>query len=141
MRRRQPAIPDNERCLQMEQMMAVKAMVLQAEKDSLIVSDEELEGLLENQVRGFIQQYGGKENLEQIAGRTVYQIKEDFRQSFKEKKQAELMRNKIVEGIKMTPIEATAYFNKIPKDSLAFRIKSSDEIILCPANREIENTN
>ena len=139
--RQSQQIPDNADCMIMEQILAQKALVVQAEKDSLIVTDEELEGLLENQVRGFIQQYGGKENLEQIAGRTVYQIKEDFRQSFKEKKLAELMRNKIVEGIKITPIEAKTYFDKIPKDSLAFLESEIEvgEIIMYPeANREIE---
>ena len=99
----------------MEQALTLKALVLQAEKDSLQVSEEELESLLDNQVRGFVQAYGSKEALEQIAGRTVYQIKEDFRVSFKERKQAELMRNKIVEGIKITPTEVKAYFDKIPK--------------------------
>ena len=134
-------IPENADCIIMEQVLAQKALVVQAEKDSLQVTDEELEGLLENQVRGFIQQYGGKENLEQIAGRTVYQIKEDFRQSFKEKKLSELMRNKIVDGIKITPVEAKAYFDKIPPDSLAFlesEIEVGEIVIYPKANRDIE---
>ena len=96
----------------MEQALTLKALVLQAEKDSLVVSEEELESLLDNQVRGFIQAYGSKEALEQIAGRTVYQIKEDFRVSFKERKLAELMRNKIVDGIKITPTEVKAFLTK-----------------------------
>lgn len=118
--RRGEQLPDNAECLVMQQVLAMKALVLQAEKDSLLVSDDELESLLENQVRGFIQQYGSKEALEQIAGRTVYQIKEDFRIPFKERKLAEMMRNKIVEGVKITPTEVKAYFDKIPKDSLIF---------------------
>ena len=72
-------VADNERCLQMEQMMAVKAMVLQAEKDSLPVTDEEVEAEIDQRVRYFIGYYGGKDAFEQIAGRTVYQVKEDFR--------------------------------------------------------------
>ncbi len=118
--RRNEPLPENAECLILEQALTLKALVLQAEKDSLQVSEEELESLLDNQVRGFIQAYGSKDALEQIAGRTVYQIKEDFRVSFKERKQAELMRNKIVEGIKITPTEVKAYFDKIPKDSLSF---------------------
>jgi peptidyl-prolyl cis-trans isomerase SurA len=118
--RRGEQLPEGADCMVMQQVLALKALVLQAEKDSLQVGDEELESLLDNQVRGFVQQYGSKEALEQIAGRTVYQIKEDMRLPFRERKLAELMRNKIVEGIKITPTEVRAYFEKIPKDSLVF---------------------
>src|SRR6476646_3678686 len=110
--RRNEAIPENAECAVMEQALTLKALVLQAEKDSLVVSEEELESLLDNQVRGFVQAYGSKEALEQIAGRTVYQIKEDFRVSFKERKQAEQMRAKIVDGVKITPTEVKAFFDK-----------------------------
>jgi len=139
--RRQEAVPENAECIVMEQALTLKALVLQAEKDSLTVSDEELESLLDNQVRGFVQAYGSKEALEQIAGRTVYQIKEDFRVSFRERKLAEQMRNKIVEGIKITPTEVKAYFDKIPKDSLAFLESEVEigEIVVYPkASRDLD---
>lgn len=134
-------LPDNADCLLMDQILTQKALVLQAEIDSLQVSDEELEGLLDNRVRYFINAYGSKEALEQISGRTVYQIKEDFRSSVKETKQAELMRNKIVEYIKITPTEVKSYFDKIPKDSLAYYESEVEvgEIILYPKpNRDLE---
>jgi peptidyl-prolyl cis-trans isomerase SurA len=67
------SIPDNAECIIMEQALAQKALVLQAEKDSLVVSEEEIDGMLDNQIRQFIAMYGSKEALEQIAGRTVDQ--------------------------------------------------------------------
>ena len=82
-----------------------------------------------------------KEALEQVAGRTVYQLKEDFRQPIKESKLAELMRNKIVGGIKITPNEVKAYYDKIPKDSLAFYESEVEigEIVVYPkAGRDLE---
>ena len=139
--RRNEAVPENAECIVMEQALTLKALVLQAEKDSLVVNEDELESLLDNQVRGFVQAYGSKEALEQIAGRTVYQIKEDFRTSFKERKQAELMRNKIVEGIKITPTEVKAFFDKIPKDSLIFLESQVEigQIVLYPkAGRDLD---
>jgi len=139
--RRNEAIPENAECIVMEQALTLKALVLQAEKDSLVVNEDDLESLLDNQVRGFVQAYGSKEALEQIAGRTVYQIKEDFRQSFKERKQAELMRNKIVEGIKITPTEVKAFFDKIPKDSLVYLESQVEigQIVLYPkAGRDLD---
>lgn len=118
--RRKEQVPENAHCSMLEQALAMKALVMQAEKDSLVVSEDELEGMLDNRVRAFVSQFGSKEALEQVAGRTVYQLKEDFRQPIKESKLAELMRNKIVSTIKITPTEVKAYFDKIPKDSLAF---------------------
>jgi peptidyl-prolyl cis-trans isomerase SurA len=139
--RRNENIPDNANCLVMEQALALKALVLQAEKDSLQVSDEELESQMENQIRGFIQSYGSKEALEQIAGRTVYQIKEDMRVPFKERKLAELMRNKIVDGNKITPNEVKAFYDKIPKDSLLYydtEVEIGEIVVYPKASRELE---
>lgn len=134
-------IPPDAECIIIQQALAQKALVLQAEKDSVVVSDEEIEALLDNQIRGFIQAYGSKEALEQIAGRTIYQLKEDFRQPFRERKMAEAMRNKIVENIKITPNEVKAYFDKIPKDSLPFyesEIELGEIVVFPKASRDIE---
>ncbi|MFT3682195.1 MAG: peptidylprolyl isomerase [Ferruginibacter sp.] len=120
MQRQGVEIPPNARCLSMEQALGVKALVLQAERDSIPVSDEEVEADIDNQIRGFINAYGSKERLEEISGRTLYQLKEDFREGFKERKLAGAMRNKIVDGVRITPNETKAYFDKIPKDSLPF---------------------
>jgi len=104
----------------MEQILTLKALVLQAEKDSIQVGDDEIDALLDNQIRGFVQMYGSKEALEEIAGRSVYQIKEDFRQTFKERKLAERMRDKIVENVKITPQEVKDYFSKKDPNNLPF---------------------
>ena len=46
--------------------MGVKALVLQAEKDSLPVTDEEVDADIDNQIRYFINMYGSKDELEKI---------------------------------------------------------------------------
>src|SRR5688572_17346746 len=125
----------------MEQQLISKAMVLQAEKDSVLVGDDEVEALLDNQIRGFIQQYGSKEALEEIAGRTVYQLKEDFRPNFRERELAKRMQNKVVEGVKITPQEVKAYFDKIPKDSLALyesEVEIGQIVVYPKASRDFE---
>lgn len=134
-------LPPNAQCFIMDQQLSLKALVLQAEKDSVLVGDDEIDALLENQIRGFISQYGSKEALEQIAGRTIYQIKEDFRTSFKERKLAERMREKVVENVKITPQEVKEHFEKIPKDSLLFYESEVEigEIVVYPkASRDLE---
>ena len=120
MERQGMEVPKNARCLTLEQAMGIKALVLQAEKDSLPVTEEEISAEIDNQIRYFISSYGSKEKLEEISGKTVYQLKDDFKDGFKERKLAGAMRNKIVEGIKITPKEVNIYFDKFQKDSLPF---------------------
>jgi len=141
MQRQGGQLPPNAECYIMEQQLTLKALVLQSEKDSILVGDDEIEALLDNQIRGFINMYGTKEALEEIAGRTIYQIKEDFRQSFTERKMAEKMRDKIVESVKITPQEVKGYWDKIPADSLAFYESEVEigEIVVYPkASRDLE---
>ena len=135
-------LPPNPECVLVERALIEKALVLQAEKDSLPVSEEELEAALDNQIRGFTMQYGSKEVLEEVAGKSVYQLKEDFRQPFRERKLADQMRAKIVENVKMTPNEVRAYFEQIPKDSLPFyesELEVSEIVVYPKANREVES--
>src|SRR5437868_14532052 len=127
MQRQGIEIPDNARCMTLEQAMGIKALVLQAEKDSLPVTDEEIETDIDNQIRYFISQYGSQEELERVAGKSIYQLKEDFKEGYRDRKLAQAMRNKIVDDIKITPNEVRSFFKKIPTDSL-FLYESEVEI-------------
>ena len=118
MQRQGVEIPENARCQILDQAMGIKALVLQAEKDSLPVTDEEVETIIDNKIRAFISQFGGKDELEKIAGKTIYQLKEDFKEPIRDQEMAKAMRSKVVENVRITPNEVNTYFNKIPKDSL-----------------------
>jgi peptidyl-prolyl cis-trans isomerase SurA len=134
-------IPDNAECMIVEQAVVSKVLMLQAEKDSLPVTDEEVEAELDQRVRYFINQVGSQQALEEYAGKSVYQIKDDARESVKERKLAEAMQQKIVSGVKITPTEVKNFFDKIPKDSLPFFESELEvcQIVLYPkASRELE---
>lgn len=142
MQRQGAEVPADAQCSLIERVLIEKALVIQAEKDSLTVSDDEVEAALENRIRGFINMYGGKENLEQIAGKSVYQLKEDFREPFREQSLSDQMRRKIVENIKITPTEVKDYYELIPKDSLAFyesELEVSQVVLYPKANRDVES--
>ena len=95
-------------CQVLEGQLIRKALVLQAQKDSIHVSEEEIDAALDNQVRQFIQAYGSKDVLAEIAGKTVYQIKEDFKETFRETKLSEQMQSKILDTEKITPTTVKA---------------------------------
>jgi peptidyl-prolyl cis-trans isomerase SurA len=134
-------VPDNAQCVLMEQALISKVLMLQAEKDSLPVTDEEVEADLDNRIRRYINIYGSEEALAEIAGKSVYQIKEDARETVREQKLAEAMQRKIVENVHMTPTEVQTFYNKIPKDSLPFFESELEigQIVFYPkSNRDLE---
>ena len=110
----------NDRCAIVQQMVLQKMLKQQAERDSVMVTEEDVEGQLENKLRYFIQLYGSKEKLEQAAGKTIYQIKEEYRDAIKEQMVAEKLQNTILENTKITPAEVNIFYKKIPVDSLPF---------------------
>src|SRR4030095_16583864 len=134
-------IPENGECLLMEQAVISKILMLQAEKDSIPVTDEEVEGELDQKIRYYINQLGSQQALEEMAGKTIYQIKDDARESVKEQKLAAAMQRHIVENVRITPTEVKAFFDKIPKDSLPYYESELEigQIIVYPkASRDIE---
>ncbi len=130
-----------DECNILDGMLIQKALVLQAEKDSLPVSDEDVEAEVDQKIRYYIQMYGGKDAFEQIAQRTVYQAKQDFMAPIREQRLAAAERNKVVEDIHITPTEVREYYEKIKKDSLRLyesELQLSQLVIYPKASRDIE---
>lgn len=141
MQRQNVEIPPNVQCLVLEQAMAIKALVLQAQKDSLPVTDEEVDADIDNRIRNFIMQYGSRDELERVATKSIYQLKEDFKEPIRDQMLSRAMRNKIVEDIRITPNEVKSYYSKIPKDSLFLyesEVEVSQLVLFPKASREAE---
>lgn len=140
-RRQGSTVPDGAECVLMEQALVSKVLMLQAEKDSLPVTDDEIEAELDQRIRYFINQVGSQEELEKYAGKSIYQIKDDARESVRERKLAEAMQQKIVSSVRITPTEVKNFFEKIPKDSLPFYESELEigQIVIYPkASRDLE---
>ena len=130
-----------DECSILDNMLIQKALVVQAEIDSLPVSDEEVEAEVDQRIRYFIQLYGGKDAFEQIAQRTVYQAKQDFMAPIREQRLAQAMRAKIVQDVKITPTEVREYYEKIPADKRIFyesQIQLSEIVLYPKASHDIE---
>jgi peptidyl-prolyl cis-trans isomerase SurA len=134
-------VPDNADCAILEQALISKVLMLQALKDSLPLTDEEVESELDNRIRYYISQFGSQSELERVAGKTIYQLKDDSRESVRERKLAEAMQKKIVDNINVTPTEVKTYFDKIPKDSLPFfesEVEVGQIAVYPKASRDLE---
>jgi peptidyl-prolyl cis-trans isomerase SurA len=136
-----PDFHDTMKCDLLQQMIMRKMLVEQAERDSLLVADEEVDGTLEQRIRYFISMYGSKEKLEEISGKTIYQLKEENREIIKEGMLAERMQGKILQNIKVTPAEVQNFYRQIPADSLPFfpaAVEMGQVVIDPPLNPELE---
>lgn len=107
-------------CEIMEQMLLQKLLVEQADRDSVIVSDEEVDAELENRIRQFIMMYGSKEKVEELSGKTIYQLKDENRDVTHEMILSQRMQANILESVKVTPVEVQKFYANIPVDSLPF---------------------
>lgn len=120
MKEQNPEVVDMPECDVLEQMLLQKLLVEQGGRDSVVVSDEEVEAQLDNRVRYFIMQYGSKEKVEELSGKTVYQLKEENREVTKEMIMSERVQGSILESVKVTPAEVQKFYASIPADSLPF---------------------
>ena len=137
-----PKFNDTMKCMMLQQMVLRKMLLEQAERDSVMVGDEDVEGQLDNRLRYFIQLYGSKEKLEQVSGKTIYQIKEENRDAIREQMVAEKLQGTILENVKITPAEVNEFYKKIPVDSLPFfpaTVEVGQIVIDPPVSREMDD--
>lgn len=105
-------------CEILEELMFQELLINQAKLDSLVVSDQQVDAEMENRLRVIENQIGSREKLEAFYGKTVTQIKEEFRAVIKERLLAEEMERTITGSVTVTPKEVQDFYSKIPPDSI-----------------------
>lgn len=107
------------RCELIGQQLEEKLFAHQAIQDSIVVTDEEINEFMSNQMNQMVEQLGSKQKLFEYYKKKDEQ---DFRSSFydmiKQNKLSSQMRRKIVEDITITPEEVRLFFKEMPKDKI-----------------------
>ena len=111
-------IGGNARCEALESLMISALYELQAEEDSIQVGEAEVEQELEARVKYFVDQIGSREKLEEFYGKTILQIKEEYREMIRSNIIAMRMEAKITEDVKVTPSEVKRFYNALHRDSI-----------------------
>ncbi|MEP7267781.1 MAG: peptidylprolyl isomerase [Saprospiraceae bacterium] len=118
---RQGVVKPEEKCYMLENMMVSKLLVHQAFIDSVVVSDNEIEAQLDARVERILESMGNDvTQFEAYYGKSVNDVKSDFREDLKNQLVAEKMKNTLMEDIHITPSEVKQYYNRIPKDSMPY---------------------
>jgi peptidyl-prolyl cis-trans isomerase SurA len=109
---------EKAKCYFLQQMLVQKLLKQQAEIDSIVVEENQVDEELDKRMRYQIQRMGGQERLEQFLQKSVLQYKDEMRPDVKEGLIAQKMQQKITENVSITPLEVKKYFDSYPKDSL-----------------------
>ncbi len=69
MKLQDPSLDDSMKCNLLQQMIIQKLLVEQAERDSLPITEEEIDATIDNKIRYYTRQLGSKEKLEEMLGK------------------------------------------------------------------------
>ncbi len=106
------------KCRIIEEILFQKLMVAQAEVDSIVVSDVQVEADLDRRLSGFIQQFGSQEKMEEFYGKSLIEIKKELHKIVHEQMLAQQVQSGIVSNVDVTPSEIRSFFKSIPNDSI-----------------------
>lgn len=113
-------VPANARCLILDNLVINKLMLNQAELDSIEVSEEEVEAQLDRRIRYFVSMIGSVEKLQEYYGKSLPEIKEEFKTPIREQILIQRMQESISGSTKISPVEVRNFFKKIPSDSIPY---------------------
>lgn len=108
------------RCQILEDLLFKKLLMFEAELDSVVVTDEQVESELDRRFRYFLGQFPSIEQFEKTTGKTVDEYKDFFRPKVRELLIAQIMQNNIVGNLTVSPSEVKQYFNSLPPDSITY---------------------
>ncbi|MRX67129.1 periplasmic chaperone for outer membrane proteins SurA [Flavobacterium resistens] len=113
------SVKDITRCQMLGKLLEDKLYAHQAIQDSIIVSDAEIRGMMEDRLNYMVKQVGDiNKVVEYYKKSSVEEFKTYFADILKEQKLASEMRDKIIKEVEITPEEVRNFFKKIPKDEL-----------------------
>lgn len=133
--------PEGAHCSILDQIMVQELLLVHAERDSVSVGEEEVESQLNARIDAILQQMGNQEDqFELYYGKSVIEVKEDFRGDLRNMLTAERMQSTVMSDVTITPAEVKYFFSQIPKDSLPFFNAEVEvgEIVVKPKVNKVE---
>ncbi|MGB3546083.1 MAG: peptidylprolyl isomerase, partial [Saprospiraceae bacterium] len=141
----QADLPEDARCIFLDQLLTTRLLLNQSKLDSIEVGDDEVERQLEARISRILAYMNDdRQQFEDYYGQSVTQVKERFREDLRNQLLVERMRGQVVNSVTVTPSEVKRFFAEIPQDSLPYFNSEVEigEIVYVPrANEgEVERT-
>lgn len=109
---------DQLRCKVFEEMLVSKLFLDQARIDSIIVTDDAVEGDLNMRMNDAIRRAGSEEALETYFKKSMIEIRRDIKKTMLEQEIVREVQNKIATNITVSPAALKRFYSSLPKDSL-----------------------
>ncbi len=102
----------------LESMIDNYVLVEKARIDSVIVSDSEVDRILNQRIDELVRQLGSERELERAFGQSIVEIKAEYSEQFRQDLLVNRVRQMKISRINITRPEVIEFFNSIPRDSL-----------------------
>ena len=107
------------RCEMLEQMMVVKLFLMQARVDSLEVNNDMVESNLSDRMDRVMSYYGGTEGVEKEFGKSVYKLRQEWKQMLEEQTLTQQMQQEVAKKVpELTPYDVEQYIASVDKEDL-----------------------
>jgi peptidyl-prolyl cis-trans isomerase SurA len=105
---------EEEKCSIFEHLVFTKLMLHQADVDSIIVTDQQVEAAINFRMNQYLQMTGGDARvIEKYFGKSMAEIRKDFREPVHEQMLVEEVQDKITSNLSITPSEVKSYVNRV----------------------------
>lgn len=107
------------KCTIFEKKIIEKLMVHQADLDSVVITDQQVEDQLNARISYLLQQIGGDVKIiEDYYQKSMDEIKKEMRVMMRDQMIMDEIQRGLTENVAITPSEVKLFFDKIPYDSL-----------------------
>lgn len=108
------------KCEILDQLLLNKLLLNQAILDSVEVTDAQVQDRLDRNMEYFVQQFGSEEKLQAFYGKSILELKEDYRTIVKEQLMIQNEQQKITKDVTASPSDVKNFYESIPPDSLPY---------------------
>lgn len=105
-------------CVIPERIALQKLFLHQAEIDSIVAGESQVEAQVNMRIDHFLREIGSKEKLEEYFKKTLSEIKEEMRQTIADQMTIQMVQQKLTGGITLTPAEVREFYETLPPDSV-----------------------
>lgn len=133
----------NAKCEIFEELLYQEILLDQAQKDSIEITENEIEENLDRRIKYFVSQIGSELKLEEFYNKSISEIKDEFREAIAKQMLSERMQSSLTQSVKVTPTEILKFYKDIPTDSLPNLNKQIilEQIVKYPPIAEKEKLN
>ena len=107
-------------CVIPEQLAIQKLFLHQAMIDSIEVTEQEVLNAVESEINNQVARIGSREKMEEYYDKSSTQIREDLRETMRDRMVVERMQEKIFGDVKLTPSEVRQGFAKMSEAEIPF---------------------